>query len=127
MKIARTVIAVAALALVAAFGAQAQQKTDKAAGQTTGEMTPQQKADEGVVKKEKATSTVKKEDVKKETASAKKAGQISEGECDPKQKADAGACKKTPEPKSTTTRAEKKAEGAATAKKEAVTVKGEKP
>jgi FlaG/FlaF family flagellin (archaellin) len=128
MRTARTVIAIAALALVAAFGAQAQQKAPDKAAQTTGEMTPQQKVDEGVVKGAKpAPSTTKSADVKKEAQAAKKAGQVSEGECDPQQKADAGACKKPAAAKSTTTRDEKKKEGAAAAKANVQTTKGEKP
>ncbi len=114
MQTIRTVIAVAALALVASFGAQAQKGDPAKAGQTTGEMSPQQKVEEGMVKGQKpAPSTVDRKDVKKEAVAAKKAGQTVDGECSPEQKADVGACKKPATPKSTTARAEVKKDAAA--------------
>jgi hypothetical protein len=123
MKTLRTVTALAALALVASFGAQAQTKTDKAT--TTGEMSAPQKADEGVVKAAKpGPSTVERKDLKKEAAAARKAGASNDGECGPEQKADAGACKKPAAAKSDTTRAEVKQDAAA-AKKAGATTTGE--
>lgn len=110
MRTSRTVIAVAAaLALVASYGAMAQ-------GQTTGEMSPPQKADAGVVKKEKpGPSATTRAEQKKEAIAATKAGQTTTGECGPDQKMDQGVCKKVT-PKATTTRAEVKKEAAAAAK-----------
>ena len=94
MKLTRTIVTVAALALLAAFGAQAQ-KPDRTAGQTTGEMSPQQKVDEGVVKGVKpGPGTADRKALQKEAAAARKAGTTVDGECGPEQKADAGACKK---------------------------------
>ena len=120
MKAIRTTLAIAAMALMASFGAYAQQ--------AKGEMSGSQAADAGAVKKDKpAPSTVDPKAAKAEATAARKAGAAAEGECDPVQKADAGACKKPAAAKSTTTRAEKKAEGAAAAKEGAKTVKGEKP
>jgi hypothetical protein len=114
MQTVRTVIAVAAVALVASFGAQAQKPDAAKAGQTTGEMSPQQKVEEGVVKAQKpAPSTVDRKELKKEAIAAKKSGQTVDGECGPEQKADVGACKKPATPKSTTARADVKKEAAA--------------
>lgn len=111
MKLARTIITTAALALLAATAVQAQ-KTDKTAGQTSGEMSPQQKADEGVVKAAKpAPSGVDRKALQQEAAAARKAGTTVDGECSVEQKADAGACKK-PAVKTTTARADVKKDAA---------------
>jgi hypothetical protein len=117
MRTARTVIAVAAaLALMASFGAMAQKPAVDKAQQTTGEMSPPQKADEGVVKKAKpGPSTTTRAEQKKEAMAATKSGQTTTGECGPDQKMDAGVCKKVT-PKATTTRAEVKKEGVAATK-----------
>lgn len=133
MQMTRSILAAAALALVASLSAHAQ--TDRKevkkeaaaankAGQTTGDLSPQQKADEGVTKKTKPAVTTDRKEVKKEAAAANKAGQTT-GDLSPQQKADEGLAKKTPV-KSETTRAEVKKEAAA-ANKKGETTKGEKP
>ncbi len=122
MKLIVTTIAAAALAL-AASSTFAQNKP----GQTTGEMSPPQKVDEGVVKAPKAApSTVDRQAVKQEAAAARKAGTAADGECAPEQKADAGACKRPAAAKSDKTRAEVKKE-AVEAAKAGKTPGGEKP
>lgn len=89
MQMTRSILAAAALALVASLSAHAQ--TDRKevkkeaaaankAGQTTGDLTPQQKAEEGVTKKQKAASTVDRKEVKKEAAAANKKGETTKGE-----------------------------------------------
>jgi hypothetical protein len=106
MKI-RTMISLAALALVASFGVQAQ----------SGDASAQQKADVGAAKAAKpAPSTVDRKAAQKEAKEARKAGAANEGECGPTEKADAGGCKKPAADKSTKTRAEVKSEAAAATK-----------
>ena len=98
MKAARSIIALAVLALMTAFNVQAQ-----------GQASPQQKADVGAIKRTPpGPSTTTRTEQKEAAIEARKAGQIAEGECSPEQKADAGACKKPAAPKSTKTRAEVK-------------------
>jgi hypothetical protein len=122
MKTLITAIATAALAL-AAGTTLAQTKPT----QTTGEMSPQQKVDEGVVKAQKpAPSTVDRKAAQQEAAAARKAGTSADGECAAEQKADVGACKKPAAAKSTTTRAEVKKDAIAAAKA-GKTPGGEKP
>jgi hypothetical protein len=112
MKLLRSTITIAALALFASYGALAQNK----AGQTSGEMSPQQKADEGVVKAGKpAPTTEDRKKLQAEAKAARKGGASAEGECGPEQKADVGGCKK-PAVTSTKTRAEVKAEAVAATK-----------
>jgi hypothetical protein len=114
MKAVRTIVALAALALLTApYGVMAQTKPVPGAAQTTGEMSPQQKVDEGVVKATKpAPSNVDRKALQKDAAAARKAGATVDGECGPEQKADAGVCKKAAVDKSTP-RAEVKKEAAA--------------
>ena len=120
-SLVQSLVAAAALAALAMPAAQAQPtKTDKSASQTTGEMSPQQKADEGVVKAAKPAVTKDRAEVKKEAVAARKAGKAADGECSPEQKADAGACKKEPAT-TATTRAEVKKEAAAANKSGATT------
>lgn len=127
MKKLFTAVAAAALALAAGSTVLAQTKTDKTAGQTTGEMSPQQKADEGVVKAGKpGPGAADPKALKQDAVAARKAGTAADGECAPEQKADVGACKKPAAAKSTTTRAEVKKE-AVKAAKEGKTPGGEKP
>lgn len=122
MKTIVTTIAAAALA-IAAGTALAQNKP----GQTTGEMSPPQKVDEGVVKAPKAApSSVDRQAVKQEAVAARKAGTAADGECAPEQKADVGACKKPAAVKSAKTRAEVKKD-AIDAAKAGKTPGGEKP
>lgn len=98
MKAARSIIALAVLALMTAFNVQAQ-----------GEASPQQKADVGAVKRTPpGPSTTTRTEQKEAAVDARKAGLIPEGECMPQQKMDAGACKKPAAPKSTKTRSEVK-------------------
>lgn len=122
MKTMFTAMAAATLAL--ALGtAFAQNKPT----QTTGEMSPPQKVDEGVVKAPKAApSTVDRKAAQKEASAARKAGTAADGECAAEQKADVGACKKPVAAKSSTTRAEVKKE-AIEAAKAGKTPGGEKP
>lgn len=116
MKTRMTMMTLAAFALAAAFGAQAQ----------SGEMSAPQKVDEGAVKSAKpAPSTVDRKALQKEAAAARKSGATSEGECGPEQKADAGACKKPPV-QAGKTRDEVKKEAVA-AVKSGKTPGGEKP
>lgn len=115
MKAVRTIVALAALALMAPLGVLAQKPpvADKTAGQTTGEMSPPQKVDQGVVKAQKpAPSTTDRKALQKDAAAARKANTTVDGECGPEQKADAGACKKAPVAKATA-RADVKKEAAA--------------
>lgn len=117
MKTMQTTLAVAALALMASFGVQAQNKP----GQTTGELSPPQKAEVGVEKATKpAPSTVDRKQLQKEAKEANKSGASNSGECGPEQKADVGACKKPPVT-STKTRAEVKKEAVAATKSGATT------
>ena len=117
MKTMHKTFAVAALALMASFAAQAQTKPT----QTTGEMSPAQKAEEGMVKATKpAPSTVDRKALQAEAKAANKAGASNAGECGPEQKADAGACKKEPV-QSTKTRAEVKKDAVAATKTGATT------
>lgn len=123
MKAVRSIVAIAALALFATpYAVMAQTKAVPQAGQTTGEMSPQQKADEGVVKATKpAPSTTDRKALQKDAADARKAGTTMDGECGPEQKADAGACKK-PAVAKTTDRAGVKKEAAAANKAGATNV-----
>lgn len=119
MKTMQTTLAVAALALMATFGAQAQNKP--AGG---GELSGSQKAEVGAEKAAKpAPSTVDRKQLQAEAKAANKAGASNSGECGPEQKADVGACKKEPV-KSTKTRAEVKKE-AAVSNKAGTTPSGE--
>ncbi len=133
MQMTRSILAAAALALVASLSAHAQ--TDRKevkkeaaaankAGQTTGDLSAPQKADEGVTKKAKPAVTTDRAEVKKEAAAANKAGQTT-GDLTPQQKAEEGVTKKQ-KAASTVDRKEVKKEAAA-ANKKGETTKGEKP
>ncbi len=89
MQMTRSILAAAALALVASLSAHAQ--TDRKevkkeaaaankAGQTTGDLSPQQKADEGLAKKTPVKSETTRAEVKKEAAAANKKGETTKGE-----------------------------------------------
>lgn len=117
--------AAVALAVAGQAGAQSAKVPD--AQKTTGEMSPQQKIDEGMAKGAKpGPSTVDAKAAKAEAQAARKANTTNEGECGPEQKADAGACKKPATPKSDVQRAAVKKDAAAAAKS-GKTPGGEKP